>query len=80
MIWFAARPRDPADPRWPLPETLRITLKAENTDATRRRFEKVYPSEPFGTPGHPTGDGGSSFRGDAEALVVGIDAPLAPNT
>ncbi|MCP1548957.1 MULTISPECIES: hypothetical protein [Methylorubrum] len=80
MTWFAISPRDPADPRWPLPETPRITLKAENADDARRRFEEAYPSKPFGTPGHPTGDvGPGSFRGDAEALVVEeTDTPPTP--
>lgn len=80
MKWYALRPRDPADPRWPLTGTPQVTLKAEDADDARRRFEEAYPSQPFGTPGHPTGDvGPGSFRGDATALVVEeTNAPPAP--
>lgn len=80
MKWYALRPRDPADPRWPLPETPRIALKAEDPDDARRRFAQAYPSEPFGTPGQPLPDrGAGSFRDDDGALLVEeTQAPPAP--
>jgi hypothetical protein len=80
MKWYALRPRDPADPRWPLPETPQVNLKAEDPDDARRRFGEAYPSDPFGTPGQPLPNrGAGSFHGDAEALLVEeTEAPPAP--
>lgn len=78
--WYALRPRDPADLRWPLPETPQVSLKAESPDDARRRFAEAYPSEPFGTPGQPLPDrGAGSLGGDPDALVVeATDVPPAP--
>lgn len=71
MPWYAVRPRDPADPRWPLPGKDRLVLKAEGPDDARARFEEAYPSEPYGSPTVPVPESGlGSFRGDADALVV----------
>ncbi len=71
MPWYAVRSRDPADPRWPLPGTPEIVLKAEDSDAARTRFETAYLSQPFGSPAVPVPNtGAGSFRGDADALVV----------
>ncbi|MDP4023464.1 hypothetical protein Q8W71_12570 [Methylobacterium sp. NEAU 140] len=71
MPWYAVRPRDPADPRWPLPGTAEIVLKADDADQARDKFEAAYPSAPFGSPAVPVpGAGPASFQGDAEALVV----------
>lgn len=71
MKWFALRPRDPADPRWPLRRTQQVDLKAEGPEDARRRFGAAYPSELFGTPGQPLPHrGAGSFHGDAEALLV----------
>ena len=71
MPWFAVRPRDEADPRWPLPGTAEIVLKAEDPDEARDKFRTAYPSQPFGSPTVPVPDAGlGSFRGEADALVV----------
>ncbi|MEE7503037.1 hypothetical protein [Methylobacterium mesophilicum] len=79
MPWYAVRPRDAADPRWPLPGTPEIVLKAEDPDTARAKFESAYPSQPFGSPGIPVPDtGAGSFRGDPDALVVAeTGEPLA---
>ncbi|WP_232628153.1 hypothetical protein [Methylobacterium sp. Leaf118] len=80
MRWYALQPRDPADPRWPLPQSPQIRLKAEDPDDARRRFHEAYPSEPFGTPGQPLPNrGAGSFRDDPDGLVVAeTEAPPAP--
>lgn len=80
MRWYALRPRDPADPRWPLPETPQVSLKAEDETDARRRFAQAYPSEPFGTPGQPLPNrGAGSYEGDEDALLVDeTEAPPAP--
>lgn len=80
MPWFRIRPRDPADARWPMPERPEITLKADDADDARRRFQEAYRSEPFGTPAVPVPDAGpGTFRGDAEALIVEeTGAPPSP--
>jgi len=71
MPWYAVRPRDEADPRWPLPGKPEIVLKAEDPDQARARFEEAYPSQPFGSPTVPVPDAGlGSFRQDPDALVV----------
>lgn len=71
MPWYAVSPRDPADPRWPLPGRERIVLKAEGPDDARARFEEAYPSEPYGSPAVPVPNAGlGSFRGDPDALNV----------
>jgi hypothetical protein len=71
MPWYAVRPRDAADPRWPLPGRAEVVLKADDAGQARERFETAYPSQPFGSPGVPVPDtGAGSFRGDADALVV----------
>ena len=71
MPWFAVRPRDEADPRWPLPGTAEIVLKAETSDDARARFEEAYPSQPFGSPAVPVPNAGAgSFRNDPDALTV----------
>lgn len=80
MSWYAVRPRDPADPRWPLPGKEKLVLKAESPDDARARFEEAYPSEPYGSPAIPVPESGlGSFRGDPDALVVeATDEPPAP--
>lgn len=71
MPWYAVRPRDEADPRWPLPGKVEIVLKAENPESARTKFEAAYPSQPFGSPALPVPNAGAgSFRGDADALTV----------
>ena len=71
MPWFSIRPRDPADARWPLPETPQVTLKADDAGHARKTFEEAYPSKPFGTPAAPTPETGpGTFGGDEAALVV----------
>lgn len=71
MPWYAVRPRDEADPRWPLPGKPEIVLKAANPGEARAKFEEAYPSQPFGSPAVPVPDAGlGSFRGDPDALVV----------
>ena len=71
MAWYALRPRDPADPRWPLPDSPSISLKADDPQAARDKFSAAYPSRPFGTPGSPVADaGGSGFRDEPDALLV----------
>ena len=80
MPWYAVRPRDPADPRWPLPGKAEIVLKADDPSQAREKFEHAYPSAPFGSPGVPVPEGGAgSLRGDADALTVEETAePRAP--
>lgn len=80
MPWYAVRPRDPADPRWPLPGTERIVLKADDADAARGKFEEAYPSVPFGSPKVPVPEAGlGSFHGDPDALLIeATDEPPAP--
>ncbi|GJE59935.1 hypothetical protein [Methylobacterium trifolii] len=71
MPWYAVRPRDSADPRWPLPDRPQVVLKAAGPDEARATFERAYPSEPFGTPASPVPDAGpGSFRGDGDGLIV----------
>lgn len=71
MAWYALRPRDPADPRWPLPDSPVITLKADDPDDARTKFAQAYPSRPFGTPETPVRDGGGAgYADDPDALVV----------
>jgi len=71
MAWYALSPRDPADPRWPLPESPSLTLKADDPQDARDKFIAAYPSRPFGTPVSPVPDAGDAgFRGDPDALVV----------
>ena len=71
MAWYALSPRDPADPRWPLPDSPSITLKADDPQAARDKFRQAYPSRPFGTPGSPVADAGDAgFHDEPDALVV----------
>ena len=71
MPWYAVRPRDAADPRWPLPGTAQIVLKAEGPDEARAKFEDAYPSEPYGSPTVPVRDAGiGSFRSEPDALTI----------
>lgn len=71
MPWYAVRPRDPADPRWPLPGKAEVTLKADDPDEAREKFESAYPSAPFGSPAVPVPEAGpGSFHDDADALVI----------
>ncbi len=71
MPWYAIRPRDPADARWPLPGKPHIAIKADDPSDARDKFEAAYRNEPYGTPGIPVpGTGPGTFHGDAEALVV----------
>jgi hypothetical protein len=71
MAWYALRPRDPADPRWPLPDSPVVTLKADDADEARAKFVQAYPSEPFGTPESPVANAGQAgFAHDADALLV----------
>lgn len=80
MPWYAVRPRDAADPRWPLPGTAEIVLKADDPESARAKFETAYPSQPFGSPAVPVPNAGAgSFRRDADALVVAeTSEPPAP--
>ena len=80
MPWYAVRPRDPADPRWPLPGKADVTLKADDPGHARQKFEAAYPSAPFGSPASPVPEAGSgSFRGDADAVIVSETAePPSP--
>ena len=80
MPWYAVRPRDAADPRWPLPGTDEIVLKAVDPAEARAKFEEAYPSVPFGSPAMPVADtGAGSFRGDADALTVSeTSEPASP--
>ncbi|MGH1574549.1 hypothetical protein ACRAWG_32745 [Methylobacterium sp. P31] len=71
MPWYAVHPRDAADPRWPLPGTAEIILKADDPDSARAKFGAAYPSQPFGSPAMPVPNAGAgSFRNDPGALVV----------
>ncbi|MCJ2005740.1 hypothetical protein MKK64_16850 [Methylobacterium sp. E-025] len=80
MPWYAVRPRDPADPRWPLPGKPQIVLKGEDPADARAKFEQAYPSTPFGTPATPVPDGAGGFEGEAEALIVEeTTEPAAPH-
>ncbi|MBE7198094.1 MAG: hypothetical protein INR70_09845 [Parafilimonas terrae] len=80
MPWYALRPRDPADPRWPLPGRDQIVLKADDAEAARAKFMEAYPSQPFGSPTVPVPDAGiGSFQHEPEALAVEETAePPAP--
>ena len=80
MPWYAVRPRDAADPRWPMPGTAEIVLKADDPKSARAKFETAYPSQPFGSPSVPVPNAGvGSFHGDADALVVAeTGEPPAP--
>ena len=80
MPWFSLRPRDPADPRGPLPAEPELVLKAADAEEARAKFAQAYPSEPFGTPASPVPDAGiSGFHADADALVVReTGAPPSP--
>lgn len=79
MTWYAVRPRDPADPRWPLPGKAEVVLKAADADEAREKFEQAYPSAPFGTPKTPVPDGTAGFSGDDSGLVVAeTSEPAAP--
>lgn len=80
MPWYAVSPRDDADPRWPLPGTAQIVLKADDPGSARAKFEQAYPSQPFGSPAVPAPDAGAgSFRGDPDGLIVAETAePSAP--
>lgn len=80
LDWYALSPCDPADPRWPLPETPQVRLKAEDEADARRRFAQAYPSMPDGTPGQPLPNrGAGAFRDDGAALLVEVmSAPPAP--
>ncbi|WP_375455299.1 hypothetical protein [uncultured Methylobacterium sp.] len=79
MPWYAVRPRDPADPRWPLPGKPHLALKADDPAAALRKFGQAYPSAPFGTPATPVPDGAGGFDRDADALIVEETAePPAP--
>lgn len=81
MPWYAVSPRDAADPRWPLPQSPTITLKAKDPADARNRFRAAYPSRPFGTPASPVADAGmAGFAHDDEALRVEPcdEAPPAP--
>jgi hypothetical protein len=80
MPWYAVSPRDAADPRWPLPGTAQIVLKADDPDSARAKFEEAYPSQPFGSPAVPVPDAGAgSFRGDPDGLIVAeTGEPPAP--
>ncbi|KQT07778.1 hypothetical protein ASG40_12760 [Methylobacterium sp. Leaf399] len=80
MPWYAIRPRDAADPRWPLPQSPVITLKAADPDEARARFLEAYPSRPFGTPGSPVADAGEAGLHEDDSLVIEpCDAPAAPD-
>lgn len=71
MKWYGLRPRDPAGPRWPLPRTPQVDLKASGLEDTCRRFGAAFPSEPFGTPGQLLPHRGvGSFHGNAETLSI----------
>lgn len=80
MPWYAVSPRDAADPRWPLPQSPVITLKADDPADARERFLTAYPSRPFGTPASPVADSGmAGFVQDDEALrVEPCEEPSAP--
>lgn len=80
MPWFSLRPRDPADPRWPLAEEPALVLKAADASEARAKFAQAYPSAPYGTPAVPVPDAGAgSFRNDPDALLVSEAAePPAP--
>jgi hypothetical protein len=80
MAWFAVSARDPADPRWPLPDQPSVTLKAADAEEARARFLEAYPSRPFGTPASPVADAGEAgFAGDPDALtIVPTEVPPSP--
>ena len=80
MPWYAVSPRDAADPRWPLPQSPVITLKAADPADARGRFLEAYPSRPFGTPASPVADAGNAgFGQDEDALrIVPCEEPLSP--
>ena len=83
MAWYALRPRDPADPRWPLPGSPSITLKADDPQAARDKFRAAYPSRPFGTPNSTVADAGDAgFSDDPDALLVepASEPPSPPPT
>lgn len=80
MPWFTLRPRDPADPRWPLPDSPVLTLKAEDADTARAMFSQAYPNRPFGTPQSPVVDAGDSglAHDDGALLVEETSEPASP--
>ena len=80
MPWYAVRPRDAADPRWPVPGSAEIVLKADDPDEARAKFEEAYPSQPFGSPAVPVPNSGlGSFRAEPGALIVSeTGEPPAP--
>ncbi|WP_298956200.1 hypothetical protein [uncultured Methylobacterium sp.] len=77
MPWFSLRPRDPADPRWPLPHSPTVTVQAADAREARARAAEAYPSAPFGTPASPVPDGSASIHHDPDALVVEEVGPPA---
>ena len=81
MPWYAVSPRDFADPRWPLPQSPVIRLKADDPGDAVSRFLTAYPSRPFGTPASPVPDAGlAGFGADGEGLTVEpCDVPAAPD-
>ncbi|MBX9930131.1 MAG: hypothetical protein K2Y56_01095 [Methylobacterium sp.] len=80
MPWYAVSPRDPADPRWPMPQSPVIRLKADDHSDALAKFLTAYPSRPFGTPAWPVPDAGAAgFGADGEGLTVeSSETPAAP--
>lgn len=80
MPWYAISPRDAADPRWPLPQSPVVKLKAADPDDARARFLEAYPSRPFGTPASAVADAGRAGFHDGAALIVEpCDVPASPD-
>ncbi|MEH3146050.1 MAG: hypothetical protein PGN34_12035 [Methylobacterium frigidaeris] len=78
MPWFSLRPRDPADPRWPLPHSPSVTVQAADEREARVRAAGAYRSAPFGSPASPAPDAGAaSIHDDPDALVVEETGPPA---